>query len=909
MDDHKRWFQMVGLLMLNTLSSLHPSIMASSSSRPDSGGPLQISKNICSQSQSQQQQAQQQFVRTSSSHCYEQQDDDGHGEQGRTGNETSKLRVEHISHSCKYCFASFTRMAFSPKPLHVPLLLSMVMTVALFLLLLESQSTLAWTPQHASLSRRRTPFTTTCHLPTTALSLISSSPGLSESQNLDGRRWLSLSSTLQQRPFVVGPLSLAAPRRGRPPGKNSGGGGKKKKNGVGDNKGSDNDVPMDNDELVVEEDDEDDDMTPMMMTEDDIMDPEAVAAAAAAAAASDQDVEELLLVSANLNDDDDDETAVASVFDDDDADDDVVKADNELTEDNEDDEDDDDDKLVVEVEDLDEDEEEEEEEDEYESAVTVENYDDLEDREYDVTTTFFQDMEANLEEWDAIAGDGQDYPLEDEPSDPNYQKQKELLEESTKATDQWRSDEQFDELDYIMNKMTPEEAEEMEQTPFQRQVEEKVKGMLLTTQDVLDYLGGDENNLERQVAEVSDLMDDDPYPRFDADGVPNFLEKDIGVTDDDMEALDNAWKTLRKAQQREPWDKVTFKDMNTDWGAMPNQTLEEMEACLEELGGSAYNVTRWLLYDLDFNVSNLFLAAVKHNPQAPILFQHWYPQLVTYQRYQNVRDRNFDFSWEDVEQADITELERYYAGFGYDEIPEKAPAETGIISVEELDEEELRMAAFENWMADVYNPELDRKDFDDDEIRDEDNVFSDFYDPPQHPDLPSYEDAVDDVKNWVEDTEGNYDEDDDDWSEDNPDEIKAYRNLLGRDYKYKVIRDDEFTKLFRGHLIVACSAEESDLEVAEKITLRMDEAFGKQVFVETRVMAHARPEDNVFEIWLESYEIDLLHSKKRAMSNNKNWKGPAECDDQQIDYLVERVGFLISDESRYSYRMELEAAD
>jgi hypothetical protein len=74
-------------------------------------------------------------------------------------------------------------------------------------------------------------------------------------------------------------------------------------------------------------------------------------------------------------------------------------------------------------------------------------------------------------------------------------------------------------------------------------------------------------------------------------------------------------------------------------------------------------------------------------------------------------------------------------------------------------------------------------------------------------------------------------------------------------------------------------------------------------------MAHARPEDNVFEIWLESYEIDLLHSKKRAMSNNKNWKGPAECDDQQIDYLVERVGFLISDESRYSYRMELEAAD
>merc|ERR1712100_509172 len=113
------------------------------------------------------------------------------------------------------------------------------------------------------------------------------------------------------------------------------------------------------------------------------------------------------------------------------------------------------------------------------------------------------------------------------------------------------------------------------------------------------------------------------------------------------------------------------------------------------------------------------LSAIRHNPNAPVLFQHWYPQLVTYERYQHARDRNYDFTWDDVENADIAELERYYAGFGYSEIPRRAPSETGIISLEDLDEEEIKMAAFENWMKEVYNPEWDRKDFDDDGFQDE----------------------------------------------------------------------------------------------------------------------------------------------------------------------------------------------
>jgi hypothetical protein len=250
-----------------------------------------------------------------------------------------------------------------------------------------------------------------------------------------------------------------------------------------------------------------------------------------------------------------------------------------------------------------------------------------------------------------------------------------------------------------------------------------------------------------------------------------------------------------------------------------------------------------------------------------------------------------------VERADVSELERYYRGMGYDEIPSKAPGETGIISLEDLDEEEIRMAAFENWMADVYNPEWDRFDFDNDEMRDEDNVFSPYYEAPQHPDFPTYEDAQDDLEEW-DDEMGDDDEDAD------------HKQYMGREYKYKVVEDAEFQEQFRGHLVVACTADDDDLQVAERITARMSREFGKQVYVETRVIAHARKEeDNVFEVWLESYEIDLLHSKKRASLNAKGWDGPAECDEEQIEYLAKKVGFLISDESRYSYRFESENAE
>ena len=528
----------------------------------------------------------------------------------------------------------------------------------------------------------------------------------------------------------------------------------------------------------------------------------------------------------------------------------------------------------------------EEDEDEVE-----EEEEEFEEEEEDEGDALLSSSVTASDEWEDE--EDADYPLEDDPDDPNYQKQKELLDSAVADSDALDRDRLFDPLDFMMNQMSPEELDLLDKTPFIQEARTMAEQIQLTEEDVEDM------DLEKEIMKVPDLMNDDPYPRHDDDET-NFLEANIGITDDDMEELDTSWKMSKAAQAATPWDKVMIREQQ-GIDMLSNDTLAEMDACLEEIGGSAYNVTRWLLYDLDFDVENLMLAAVQHNREAPILFQHWYPQLVTYSRYEKAQARNFDYTWEDVEKADISELERYYQGIGYDEIPSKAPAETGIVEFDYLDEEEIKMAAFETWVKDVYNPEWDRKDFDDDEFRDEDNVFSRFYDHPQHPDLPTFEDSQEDIQAWREEIgtdeelAGNK-------------EGKAYRDYMARELDYELVEDSEFEEEFRGHLIVACTGDDSDLEIAEKITAAMDKAFGKQIYVETRLMAHAREEDNVFEVWIESYEIELLHSKKRATSNAKDWDGPGDCDDKQIDYLVERVRFLISDDARYSYSLEYDDA-
>eukprot|EP00797_Seminavis_robusta_P014042 Sro213_g088350.2 (653) ;mRNA; f:18476-20512 len=482
----------------------------------------------------------------------------------------------------------------------------------------------------------------------------------------------------------------------------------------------------------------------------------------------------------------------------------------------------------------------------------------------------------------------EEFPLQDDPSNPNYMKQRELIEQDVAASEQRQRDRDFDPYDFMQNQMTPEMMQEMDQLPFIQEAVARAKEMTLTEMDL------DGMDIAKELQNVPDLMDDDPYPRHEPDEI-NHLERNVGLTDDDMEQVDNSWKMLKAKINEPPFDLVAVR-ANQGIDGLDNETVAEIENVLEEMGGAPYNVTKMLLYDLEFNVTNLMLAAVKHNREAPLFLAHWYPQLITYERYAQDRETNFDYSWDDVEAADLDELKRYYKGMGHDEIPSKAPGETGIIEFDYLDEEEMKMAAFESWMTEVYNPEMDRKDFDDDDIMDEDNVFSEFYVPKRHPDLPTINETVTELNAYMAGLPHD---------EFTPEDI-AYSNFTRQSFTYEELMDDEFQEQFRGHLVVACTPEDSDLEIAEKITAAMDKALGKQLYVETRVISHAKLEDNVFEVWLESYEIDLLHSKKRATGNVQEWNGPAECDDKQIEALVEKVSYLISDEARYSYTLEFD---
>jgi hypothetical protein len=303
----------------------------------------------------------------------------------------------------------------------------------------------------------------------------------------------------------------------------------------------------------------------------------------------------------------------------------------------------------------------------------------------------------------------------------------------------------------------------------------------------------------------------------------------------------------------------------------------------------------WLMYDLKFNVTNLILAAFKHSGgAAPIIFTQWMPQLEVYDRYADQRTKNFEWTWDDVENADITELERYYKGIGYDAIPMKEEGETGIITLDTspMDDEEREMLALENWMDEVYNEESDNLLFDDENFEPRDNVF----DPDYSPSKSSTDKSSVQVDKFLKE----FDTFEREFSE----ESQEWRDQFATVEKFEYRDDPDGQAAFRGHLVVACPDLDDDLQLAKTISKRFKDEFDKAVRVETRVLGHARKEDNVFEVWLESYEIDLLHSKRQAFINSKLWTGPSDVDDKQLDYLVEKVRYLISDESRYSYRID-----
>ena len=514
--------------------------------------------------------------------------------------------------------------------------------------------------------------------------------------------------------------------------------------------------------------------------------------------------------------------------------------------------------------------------------------------------------------------------LDDVPSDPNYklardtvlsqvEERMRLREMDAKVPRSFTSTESVRRtMEYIMNGMTDEERDELENDVDLVEVErvlEKNNYAMLTEDDLRDVLVEDEDGGisaidPRAVAEAGTFDDDrgvDAFPRsgVDEDGenlvYPSngaFTERDLAELDDKIAAYRAARERLANQTYFGEDQVMAYMDVEKDWPLLSNQTQDEILDVIENSNTMACpEPEMWLMYDLKFNVTNLILASFKHNAEAPIIFTQWMPQLEVYERYADQRAKNFEWTWDDVESADAGELERYYRGIGYDAVPTKGEGETGIITLDTspMDDEEREMLALENWMDEVYNEESDNLLFDDENFEPRDNVYD-----------PDFGESSSDKSTALEEK---FMKEFEAFEREFSEEEQEWRDQFATVEKFEYRDDPEGQAAFRGHLVVACTQSDEDLKLAETIAKRFKDEFGKAVVVETRVLGHARREDNVFEVWLESYEIDLLHSKRQAFINSKLWTGPSEVDDGQLDYLVERVRYLISDDSRYSYRM------
>lgn len=543
-------------------------------------------------------------------------------------------------------------------------------------------------------------------------------------------------------------------------------------------------------------------------------------------------------------------------------------------------------------------------EEEYEYEYEEVEYEEEEDdAEYEYVDVDEDDAEGLDEE------DEEDIPLEDDLDDPNYSAQKKLVEETIARREN---------LGEIREKLEGPGSPSFfkknlvefidgayEQSGLDdKDVEKMMKKIGITASEAQEVIGekaaaeSDQEPIEMTEAFLTNLgSDSNVFPSDDDE-----LMKQNGIKNDDLvrlqKSLEGLVGTIKGFEDGSLVDnKQAMIRPHYELDQLDRQTLDEINLCLNasatDANGIEYSEAiknedpiRWLLYDLDFDVANLMLAACKHSPTAPLLLNQWMPQLCAYSRYADVRDNAFQFTWEDCEKADMDELKRYYQGLGYDQIPTFKPRDTNIVELEtEYDQEDMTMAAFENWMDEVYIEDDENLYFDDEDFQPENNVFDFDYAMQDSDHITSFKAELRDFK------------------DEHSNETQAWKNKYVRETNYTFSKDDTGAEQFRGHLVVACCGSDQDLALAEKITNRMEEEFDKMVYVETRVYSHARQEDNLYEIWLESYDIEQLHSRRGAFYNSKQWLGPPDVDDEQLDSIVKRVEFLIGDDARYSYRL------
>merc|ERR1712008_65587 len=183
---------------------------------------------------------------------------------------------------------------------------------------------------------------------------------------------------------------------------------------------------------------------------------------------------------------------------------------------------------------------------------------------------------------------------------------------------------------------------------------------------------------------------------------------------------------------------------------------------------------------------------------------HWMPQLRNWTRYQHVRDLNFNFTWDDVDAANETELEVYWTRAGTDGTPKPTVSENP--NVVEWDEsplkfDEERLLALEQWMDEVYQNE------------DDINLDDDDYTPDDNPFAPGYgvmdEMMPTPILKDIDEFEEKYEHKGEEW-------LQNYRKKETYDIEHDKNRD------FRGHLVICTGPDEEDMDVAANLTERMD---------------------------------------------------------------------------------------
>jgi len=548
-------------------------------------------------------------------------------------------------------------------------------------------------------------------------------------------------------------------------------------------------------------------------------------------------------------------------------------------------------------------------------AAASSDDDDRIEEESDEYEYVYEYEEEEEEEEDKEEENEEEEPIEiqDDNDDPNYMTHKALIEASI---------ERREGIKKLKDLTSGEGADEFLKSNIEAFLDDQLKEGGVTSKEVDEIFRDlevsqteakeainqenkrldDMSDFDKKEALVKDLGSaPDAYPPegealFPSDG------ETYSVMNEDLNRMQKNIEDLVGATRKYDADSLTNNKIfrtnpEEEMSRLDKKTRDEIIICLDGTAtndnGVMYgeqvrsqNPLRWLLYDLNFNVTNLMLASCKHNPNAPIILNHWMPQLCAYSRYGDVRERGFEFTWDDCEDVDMDELLRYYQGLGYDEIPKFKPKDTNIVDIDtEYDDDIRKAAALEVWMEEVYNNEDEDLYFDDESFQPENNVYDRNFGTEESNDDKGFLEEYEKFKLKYENA------------------TQEFKDMYAKERNFTLIEDEEEQKEFRGCLVVACTGSEKDLDTAEKITLRMKREFGKKVHVETRVMAHAREEDMVFEIWMEGFDVELLHSKRKTRYDADNWDGPPEVDDAQLEYLVDRVGYMISDDCRYSYNL------